>query len=96
MEGKRRNFSLVKGWRDRACAGPAEPVVEILSTIKEVKKLQGQVVLQEQGMGGPHQCNVHTVGSHQEQTWFIPVENTVLKAEQLNDSSYRLSEALKF
>lgn len=56
----------------------------MLSMIKEVKKLQGQVVLQEQGMGGPHQCNVHEVGSHQGQTLFIPVENAVFKWQQLS------------
>lgn len=45
-------------------------------------------------MGGPHQHSVHTVGSQQGRTLFTPVENTVFKAGQVNDSSYELSQAL--
>lgn len=50
--GEKDFFFWSMAWGTRTCAGPAEPVVEIISGIKEVKKLQGEVVIQEQGNGG--------------------------------------------
>lgn len=53
--------------------------MEVLSMIKEVEKAAGAGGSPKQGMGAPHQCNVHTIGSQQEPTLFITVENTHFK-----------------